>query len=1780
MVKRTEKKTKRTSRRRPIVEDDEASFDNVVEEDDSEIRNLEPSFDNVVEAGEQDEEEERRAQVAARTYRIPKRSRRGNDAGQIFLDNLYHSNQTSLGSASIRGLEGAVVEELGEIQEAAVPFSPVRREVHGATLVSPRRDNLVPVMMGAGGGAAPPPVMNITMQTLQANEKVFRLKTMLVQDWLNFRVWIRENRDKIVDWNPNQRKQCIDPDCLDSLDTAMYGRLPPGVESVHDIREDEIFCDQVLTALDGETRSAPGQPGVRTIRQWIDQNMFPWNGRDSNPYLEWGRGFHRAMNAGGVSKEDLTELQICEYMISQMKIQPELCYVRLATHMKDWITRWKHTHIQAEFKLKDFLGVMRIQMDAVRDATYVVQDYNALPSASPGGSNKGHAPHGSQGKKPAAVVSGSKGGGNSASQASTVCRCCGRIGHDHHNCLVNQAGHPDRNTDFSLEFAQSPKGIAWDRWFEDNRPQQPKAQRGLYWFKKLDGSKFDHPILSKAKQDQKDAKGASKSSEGPHKGGKKQAWHHKKKGNDDVMCGECVYPQVISEVCDGVFDPQRLVDVDDTVINSTIVLDTPSGGRDKMSVNILLDTGMVPAYAYVSHRVSQWARQHGAVVRKVNRRVCSSCLSDCVTSSVAIDEEIVLPFRIYNIMQDKFEVFIITCGIINTLRKDVIFGLSLIRENPSIRGILFHTLVQDEDLDTLNTLIKTFSTKKKEMMNKSLSIQEQIECMNARLEELELERKHERDYLAEQEKLDAVEQQAEDALLDTLPGLGRKKQREVVNQFRSQKDERRKRAREAAVTETLDAMHDTTDQHPDLPGTIEGDEGLKDAQTKLCMKYIDCFNRKLRREAALVPPMEVELNDDIRFDSRGNRLPPRIQGRIKDAEIDAQVTKMLEANVIRISTASAHSQVLLTPKPDGSWRFCVDYRRMNQCCKSISWPIPNITQMIQRLGKKKLRYFGVMDLTKGYFQTPLSERSKHLSAFITASGLYEYNRVPMGLMGAPAYFQRIMSTVVLAGLMYIKCEVYMDDVIVYGRTREEYLTNLEAVLDRLRKFRLTANPDKTRLGLSSIEYVGHTIDAEGHTFSRERLDRVIQFPKPNRKEELRSFLGMANYLRDHIKDHSRICIPLNNALHGPKKASLVWDVEREAAFTTLKERVNECPKLFFMDDTSPIHLYTDASNIGMGAYLCQERDGKEYPIGFMSFAFNDTQRRWHTVEQEAYAIVKALEKWEYLLRDVHFTLHTDHENLTYIRDTGSKKVMSWNVQISEYDFKVVHIAGVNNCVADALSRNPGAEMCQDRYPEPDRVGKDLESVNPGHQPDREPEDGEFFLMQSLNALREPFVIPDKEHNLISSAHSALTGHTGVEATMTKLQKAGHNFPMMRKYVEKFIKQCTTCQKNAHFRVKADVVPFTVGAFDLMERINVDSCGPFNDDKGNQHIIVIIDCFSRWVELYPSPDTSALSAARAICQWVSRFGAPSQILSDNGPQYHNEMIKQLCDMVGSQQILTMPYSKEENSMVERANREVTRFLRDVLLWKKDKANWSDYLPIAQRIMNSLDKEITGYAPCDLLYAGSIQLNKHLILPAKERVQEMSVPIEAWLKEKYDFQKKALEMAEQRQREHDAKHTSEKEVGKRTQYAIGDQVLKAYAPTSSGSNGRPSKLHHNFTGPYTVIKVHGNEMYDIRGARGRLLQNVSVHLIKPYEYDPARQDPQKEAMHDDESYFVEKVLSHKGSFTKKKQVKIEVKWVGFPEPTWEPWKNVMYSIPMHDYLRKRNLEKHIPKSIEET
>jgi len=234
---------------------------------------------------------------------------------------------------------------------------------------------------------------------------------------------------------------------------------------------------------------------------------------------------------------------------------------------------------------------------------------------------------------------------------------------------------------------------------------------------------------------------------------------------------------------------------------------------------------------------------------------------------------------------------------------------------------------------------------------------------------------------------------------------------------------------------------------------LHGSQELKTRLKQLCIKYKDIFSTKLQKEPADVPPFEIHCDKPEIWASNKNRLPPRIQTASKQEETIRQINDMLENKVIQKSDATSYSQVLLVPKPNNRWRFTVDYRILNDCCKPSSWPLPNIKLTMQRLGTKipKINIFGKIDCTSGYSQTPLSKESRHLTAFICILGVYEYLRTPMGPKGSASYFQQIMATVVLIGLVYVCCEVYLDDILIYASNEDDFLKNCEIIFQRFRK---------------------------------------------------------------------------------------------------------------------------------------------------------------------------------------------------------------------------------------------------------------------------------------------------------------------------------------------------------------------------------------------------------------------------------------------------------------------------------------------------------------------------------------------------------------------------------------------------------------------------------------------------------------------------------------------------------------------------------------------------------
>jgi hypothetical protein len=471
---------------------------------------------------------------------------------------------------------------------------------------------------------------------------------------------------------------------------------------------------------------------------------------------------------------------------------------------------------------------------------------------------------------------------------------------------------------------------------------------------------------------------------------------------------------------------------------------------------------------------------------------------------------------------------------------------------------------------------------------------------------------------------------------------------------------------------------------------IDGPPSLQRKLRALCAEYRDVFATSVRDEPADIPAMTIKV-DETKWKSTKHRLPPRSHSVEKQTQIREQCDKLLALGVIRHSTASEWSQVHMVPKPNpGEWRFTLDFVRLNACTDELEgWPITLIRPLFQRLGARKPRFFGVMDLTSGYHQAPLDAGSQAYTAFITIFGLFEWTRVPMGTKGSGPYFQRVIATQVLSGLIYHICELYIDDVLIDGPDEDTYVSNVRQVFERFRKHRVAVNPRKTKLGLEKVEYVGHLVSPKGISFTKEKRLKVQDYVRPRTHREMLMYIGLVNYFHDHVRDMTEIIRPLRRMVDRYEKSKrLEWTPELVNVFEDSKGKIADCQQLFFMDENAPVTLQTDACEHGIGGYLYQTVNGKIQVIMCVSKALTGAQLNWNMREKECYAIFYNFKVLEDLLKHVHFHLKTDHKNLVYINCALTGKVARWKLFMQDWNFSISWVEGQeeHQQVPDKLSR--------------------------------------------------------------------------------------------------------------------------------------------------------------------------------------------------------------------------------------------------------------------------------------------------------------------------------------------------------------------------------------------------------------------------------------------------------------------------------------------------------------
>lgn len=461
---------------------------------------------------------------------------------------------------------------------------------------------------------------------------------------------------------------------------------------------------------------------------------------------------------------------------------------------------------------------------------------------------------------------------------------------------------------------------------------------------------------------------------------------------------------------------------------------------------------------------------------------------------------------------------------------------------------------------------------------------------------------------------------------------------------------------------------------------------------------------------------QIRTTEDKPFRERSRRLAP-----CEVEDVRRHLNDLKKAGIISESRSPYASPIVVVRKKNGTIRMCVDYRTLNRRTIPDQYTVPRVEDALACLSGSQ--WFSVLDLRSGYYQIPLSEADKEKTAFICPVGFYQFERMPQGISGAPATFQRVMEKTI-GDMNLLEVLVYLDDIIVFGRTLEEHEERLLKVLDRLKDEGLKLSLDKCQFCRTSVTYLGHVISRDGVATDASKKEAVETWPRPDNITKLRSFLGFCGYYRRFVKDYSRICFPLNQLLQGcvtasqpGKKAQIGkgkaqdkegkedkdtkmffhpsepfgsrWDEQCEKAFESLKKSLTEAPLLAFADPNLPYTLHVDASREGLGGVLYQNQGQGMRPVAFVSRSLSPSEKNYPTHKLEFLALKWVVtEKLRDYLYGAKFEVHTDNNPLTYVLTSAKLDAAGhrWLADLSTFDFSLTYRPGKQNIDADALSR--------------------------------------------------------------------------------------------------------------------------------------------------------------------------------------------------------------------------------------------------------------------------------------------------------------------------------------------------------------------------------------------------------------------------------------------------------------------------------------------------------------
>ncbi|GJY75499.1 reverse transcriptase domain-containing protein [Tanacetum coccineum] len=811
-------------------------------------------------------------------------------------------------------------------------------------------------------------------------------------------------------------------------------------------------------------------------------------------------------------------------------------------------------------------------------------------------------------------------------------------------------------------------------------------------------------------------------------------------------------------------------------------------------------------------------------------------------------------------------------------------------------------------------------------------------------------------------------------------------------------------------------------------------------------------------------------------------------------ELSEQLKELQDKGFIRPSHSPWGAPVLFVKKKDGSMRMCIDYRELNKLTMKNRYPLPRIDDLFDQL--QGARYFSKIDLRSGYHQLRVHEDDIPKTAFRTRYGHFEFTVMPFGLTNAPAIFMDLMNRVCKPYLDKFVI-VFIDDILIYSKTKEDHKVHLRLMLELLTKEKLYAKFSKCEFWLQEVHFLGHVVNQSGIHVDPSKIEAVKNWKAPTTPSEVRSFLGLAGYYRRFIANFSKIAKPLTSLTQ--KNQKYEWGEEQEAAFQTLKNNLCDAPVLSLPDGVEDFVVYCDASNQGLGCVLMQ----RDKVIAYASRQLKIHEKNYTTHDLELGAVVFALKTWRHYLYGTKSVIYTDHKSLQHIFDQKDLNMRQrrWIELFSDYECEIRYHPGKANVVADALSRKERVK--------PRRVRAMAMTIQSGMKvlilaAQKEAFEQENLPSERLNGLEQQMekrddgslyfldriwvpLVGDVRITIMDEAHkSKYSVHPGADKMYYDLRDM-YWWPGMKRDIATYVSKCLTCSKvkAEHQRPSGLLQQPEIPEW-KWDKITMDFITKLPRSKnGHDTIWVIVDRLTKSAHfLAIREDYSTERLARIyIDEIVARHGVPVSIISDRDGRFTSRCWQTVQKALGTRLDMSTAYHPQTDGQSERTIQTLEDMLRACVI--DFGGSWDVHLPLAEFSYNNSYHSSIRCAPFEALYGRKCRSpvlwaeigESSLIGP--ELVQETTdkvVLIKEKLKAARDRQKS---YADNRRKLLEFQKSYADKRRKPLEFDVGDRVLLKVSPWKGVMHfGKKGKLAPRYVGPFEIHERIGLVAYRLR------------------------------------------------------------------------------------------------------